>query len=133
MEITFGDTKECSCYGEFVNNSSDRNIIKKFTKLYSNEIRNSATKLHERLKNSKTAADYQMIYGRSENRIELKTGVKNKEPLVLKIRVTESYRKFFHYVLCPTTPKYLLTEAWKGQFSEITHIHIYDVNKHKYD
>lgn len=133
MIITFGESKECCCYEELVNNPTDRNIIKKFTKKYPHDIIEPAIKLHERLKSFDTAADYQVIYGKTKNGIELKEGVKDKDPLILKLRVSLDYRKFFYHVLCPETPNYLLKKDWNGQFSEIKHIYVYDVNKHKYD
>lgn len=86
---------------------------------------------HNLLKQYPTALDYNKVYGLTTNRIELKDGTKKNQPLILKVRVTGSWRKFFYVVI--GEEDYLLTKDWVGQFDEVRSIYVIDVNKHDYN
>ena len=132
MRIQFKDTKENRCYEDFVNNPSDRTKMRAFKKMYG-AIEDEAVKLHKRLNNSETVAAYNKIYGSTNNRIETKSGGKDKEPFILKVRVTGSYRKFFYHVLNSETMEFLKKKDWAGQFEDVSHIFVIAVNNHDYN
>lgn len=54
----------------------------------------------------------------------------DKEPLILKVRINQDMRKFFHQQI-DNLP--LLKENWNGDFFSITTIHIVAINKHDYN
>lgn len=58
-------------------------------------------------------------------------GVKDKEALVLKVRVDRSYRKFFNHLI-DELGSLRLKKDWKGDFNSITAIFVTDVNNHDY-
>lgn len=129
MNISYDPNKTCNCYEAFVNNPTDRNCIKAFNKSFCKEIMNSAIRLHDRLSSYENALIYNTIAG-SGNKIELKSGTRNKENLVLKVRIDKDYRKFFYYIVSNHTCA--LTEEWKGQYNDVKDIYVFDVNKHEY-
>lgn len=91
----------------------------------------AAGKLHDRLLKFDSAASYNAMYGASDNRIELKREVREKSPLVLKVRVDRSYRKFFNQVV-NAAGDVLLRKEWTGDFNSVTVILVTDVNNHDY-
>ncbi|MDT3367916.1 MAG: hypothetical protein LIR40_04620 [Bacteroidota bacterium] len=133
MTITYKHTKDCCCYQEFLDNPTDRSAIKKFKKNFGESIMTPAYKLHVRLKTAKSAHEYNCIYGAGDNKIELMKDTKDNDFLILKTRVTSSYRKFFNYVTDPTSLEFLKQKDWVGQFKEIKNIHVIAVNNHQYD
>ncbi|MBQ3688314.1 MAG: hypothetical protein II937_00435 [Bacteroidales bacterium] len=94
MDITFKKSKENKVYQDFVENPDDRKCRRMFQKTYGT-IADEALKVHTRLKSFDNAGAYNRMYGSTDNRIELKTGCKQKDPQIFKVRVTVSYRKFF--------------------------------------
>lgn len=132
MHILFKETKENRCYEDFVNDPSDRKKMRAFNKIYG-AIGDEAVKLHKRLDKFETVAAYNKIYGLTNNRIETKSGLKDKDPFILKVRVTGSYRKFFYHVIDMNEMNFLKKKDWKGQFEEVSNIFIIAVNNHDYN
>lgn len=99
MNILFKNTKENKCYEEFVEDPSDRKKLRAFNKIYGPSIAGESVKLHKRLKQYDTAANYNKVYGLTANRIEIKNGGKDKDPFILKVRVTGAFRKFFYHIV----------------------------------
>ncbi|OAV63986.1 hypothetical protein Barb6_00146 [Bacteroidales bacterium Barb6] len=131
MNITYGKGEACVCFNELVENPLDRSCIKRFTRVFNSDIVKASIRLHERFIAAETAADYNKMYGSGQNRIEIKEGVKNKDNLVLKVRITDAYRKFF-YSVENTGEGMIIKENWAGQFADIRNIHVFDINKHEY-
>ncbi|OAV75848.1 hypothetical protein Barb7_00499 [Bacteroidales bacterium Barb7] len=131
MNITYEENKACVCFKELVENPLDRSCSKRFTKIFNHDIIQACIRLHERFVAAETAADYNKMYGSGQNRIEVKEGTKNKDDLVLKVRITDAYRKFFH-AMESSGEGMVIRENWKGQFADIRNIHVFDVNKHEY-
>lgn len=132
MRILFKDTKENRCYEDFVNNPSDRTKMRAFKKMYG-AIEDEAVKLHKRLNNFDTVAAYNKVYGSTNNRIETKSAGKEKDPFILKVRITGSYRKFFYHVLNLETMEFLKKRDWSGQFGDVSNIFVIAVNNHDYN
>jgi hypothetical protein len=133
MEIVFDGHKNCQAYKGFVENPEDRASQKKFKREFSLEIMTAAAKLHKKLLISRTASEYNnSVTG--DNKIQLKSGVQDKEPVVLKVRVQGAYRKFFYFCENCADGKEVfgLTKNWCGQFDQILKIYVYEVNKHEY-
>ena len=130
MNITFAPTKNNECYETFVKNPTDRKAKRDFAKHFDVSIISAVIRRHSLLCKFETAADYNAVYGKSENRIEHKEGVRDNEPYILKTRVTGNWRKFFHCII--TESDFLLTKDWKGQFEQIRNIYVIDVNNHNY-
>lgn len=131
MKIEYGTSKEIKCYRDFVQNPDDRSACRAFSKMFGKNWMAPAKKLHDRLKNYPTAADYNKDYGRTDNRIELKVGVADKKPLILKVRISGGPRKFFNHLL--DNGECLLKKDWQGDFSTINTILVIEVNNHNYD
>ena len=131
MDVSFNNSKECKIYEAFVTDSSNRKNRRAFIKHFGNQIADEAIKLHKRIKANNTAADYNRLYGQTENRIEIKKGCKDKDPLIFKTRVTGSYRKFFHHIKDDGHLK--LKREWQGEFEDIVNIHVVAVNNHDYN
>lgn len=131
MLIEFKKTKELKAYEDFVEHPTDRKALRTFLRYYPNDIAQESVKRHSLLKQYATALDYNKVYGLTTNRIELKDGTKKNQPLILKVRVTGSWRKFFYVVV--GEDEYLLTKDWVGQFGEVKSIYVIDVNKHDYN
>lgn len=132
MNVLFKNTKENKCYHEFVEDPSDRKKMRAFNKVFGSSMAEESVKLHKRIKQYATAADYNKIYGSTANRIETLSGVKDKDPFVLKVRVTGSYRKFFHHVVDMKDLCFLKKREWTGQFELVSDIYIIEVNNHDY-
>ena len=132
MQITFDNNRDMKCYENFVKNPLDRTYRRKFWKVFSDEIADEAVKRYDLMKKFPSASDYNQVYGASDNRIEIKRGTKDKEPLVFKVRISRSYRKFFYMIAQSGTDLYLRKQEWVGQFNELTNVHIFEVNKHEY-
>lgn len=130
MIIKYKEDKGCDCFKNFVENPDDRACMKKFTRHFSQEIMNSSLKLHQRLKAASDVCAYNSLY--SNNAIEKLDGVSDKDNFTLKVKITDSYRKFFYYIKDQQTESFLLSSEWHGQFNEINEIFVYDINKHKY-
>ena len=129
MTISFKKTKENKVYADFVQNPSDRSAMRAFNKLYSSQIAGDAVKLHQRMLSYSSAGAYNKDYGKTDNRIELKKGTKDKSPLVFKVRVSGSWRKFFYQVIDGDS---LLTKDWMGDFEGVSEIEVITVNNHDY-
>jgi hypothetical protein len=133
MNITFEATNECICYQELVANETDRKAIKKFTRHFGNAVLGAVLKTHKKLKIAENARIYNNTVS-FDNRIGKKNGVKDKDPLILKVRIQDAYRKFFYFVIRTTdeTQYFCLSENWEGQFDEVKDIHVFEINKHDY-
>lgn len=133
MNITYTDTKEIVAYRDFVCTPTCRDAQRAFRKYFPPSIEKAAVKLHRRLSvEFANAGAYNRVYGRTENRIELIEGQRDKEDLILKTRVNDSYRKFFNAFMTEENPGVLAVGAWQGQFDIVTDIHVVDVNNHDY-
>lgn len=134
MVIEYAENKEVKCYRDFVLKPDDRKIQRAFAKKYGTQLMEPAKKLHDRLKQFNSAGDYNRMFGAGENRIEIKKGDKENEPLILKARISRSMRKFFHQLMPQSSKqKYLRVQDWKGDFFSITEILVVAVNNHDYN
>lgn len=133
MNMIFKDTKENRCYEDFVKNPDDKKKRRVFCKTYNKSIAEEAVKLHRRMEAFPSAEDYNKVFGITLNRIECKQGNKDKDPLVLKVRVTGSYRKFFHPILNLEEMTLLRKKEWTGQFQDVTNIYVISINHHDYN
>jgi len=133
MKIEFDKNKLCKAYKELVENPENRSSHKAFARAFNNSLAKAAIKLHKKLTNAQNAYVYNLITS-SDNRIGLKEGVKHHEPLVLKVRIQDSYRKFFYFCENNSQGKeeFGLKKNWGGQFENILKIYVYEVNKHDY-
>lgn len=131
MVISFKNTKENKVYRNFVDNPLDRKALRAFCAVYPSAIADEAVKLHKRLIYYPTAADYNKVYGGTLNGIETMQGRKDNKPFVLKARITQGYRIFFHHLIGDSD--FLLTRNWCGDFCAIEKIHIIEANKHNYN
>ena len=133
MEIEYDESsKEVVCYRQFVLCPTDRSAIRAFNKKFGQALMKPAIKLHDRLKQFPTAEDYNAIYGTTENRIELKKSTGKKDPLILKVRVSGSMRKFFNHIV-NDKGDFLLKKDWEGNFSFVKRIFVIAINNHKYE
>ncbi|MGM9832267.1 MAG: hypothetical protein ACI31A_01080 [Candidatus Limisoma sp.] len=131
MDIAFKSTKACKCYQAFVEDPTNRAKRRAFGKMFGG-IEEESVKLHKRLLSFADAGAYNRIYGGTNNRIELKRGDKKEKPLILKTRVTGSWRKFFHNI-ATEAGDFLLVRDWLGNFDKISAIYVIDVNNHDYN
>jgi hypothetical protein len=133
MEILFGSSKECGAFEELMTNPADRIAIKKFTKHYNQEILKASIKVYQKLKSSDSALIYNQTTS-GNNKIEKATGVKDKNPVILKVRVQGDYRKFFNFYETNTSGNedLSITKDWIGQFNKVCKIYVFDINKHDY-
>lgn len=131
MDIRFKSTKECKCFQAFVEDPTNRAKRRAFGKMFSG-IEEESVKLHKRLLSFADAGAYNKVFGATTNRIELKRGVKKENPLILKIRVTGSWRKFF-YNISSKDGDFLLVKDWCGNFDAVSVIYVVDVNNHDYN
>lgn len=130
MEVDF--SKETKVYEDYVNNPEDRKALRKFCKVFPKEIARDAVIRHEQFLHYASALAYNQVYGSTANRIEIKRSTAHKDPLLLKVRVTLSYREFFHICLGDSPTPLLKTGEWNGQFGDVRHILVTEVNKHDY-
>ncbi len=91
-----------------------------------------AKKLHDRLMQYISAGTYNAKYGSTDNRIELKKGCADKEPLIFKVRIGRGERKFFNQQI-DNLGSLLLTKDWNGDFNAITTIYVIAINNHDYN
>lgn len=131
MNIRFKSTKACKSYQEFVEDPTDRAKRRTFGKIFGG-IEDESVKLHKRLLSFADAGAFNKVYGGTANRIELKRNEKNAHPLILKIRVTGSWRKFF-YSIVTEDGDFLLVKDWTGNFDAVNSIYVIDVNNHDYN
>jgi hypothetical protein len=130
MYITFeNNDKYCNCYQELVEKETDRTSIKRFKKHFNENVLKAALKLHKKLKIADNAAIYNATAS-ADNRIEKKQGQKNKDSLVLKVRIQDAYRKFFYYICFEQRCR---ENEWTGQFADVKAIHVFEINKHNYN
>lgn len=132
MKITYNGTKDCCYYRDYLENPTDRTAIKKFSKHFGENLMSPASKLHQRLKISPNANEYNKLFGANNNKIELMQDTKDNESLILKTRVTSSYRKFFNYIINTEEVDFLKKKDWLGQFSNVENIHVIGINNHEY-
>ncbi len=132
MNVIFRDTKSNKIYEDFVKNPTDRTNHRAFNKRFGNQIASEAVKLHERIKAYPSAGAYNKDYGQTANRIEIKSGVRNNEPMIFKVRVTSSWRKFFNSII-DAKDNLLVQKDWNGDFCTIVDIYVIDVNNHDYN
>lgn len=132
MDIEYGNSKEVKCYRDFVTNPEDRSAMKAFTKMFGKNLMEPAQRLHERFVGCKSAGEYNHKFGNAKNRIELKKDCRNNDPLILKIRIGLSYRKFFNHIV-DNEDSLLLKRDWSGDFNSVTTIYVIAVNNHDYD
>lgn len=131
MDIRFKSSKACKCYQEFVDDPTSRAKRRAFGKMFG-AIEDESVKLHKRLLSFVDAGAYNKVYGGTTNRIELKRGEKKENPLILKTRVTGSWRKFFHH-LVTDAGDFLLVKDWTGNFDAVKTIYVIDINNHDYN
>ena len=131
MDIRFKSTKACKCYQEFVEDPTKRAKRRAFGKMFGS-IEDESVKLHKRLLSFANAGAYNKVFGSTNNRIELKRGEKKDNPIILKTRVTGSWRKFFHNI-ATEDGDFLLVKDWSGDFDNVSTIFIIDVNNHDYN
>jgi hypothetical protein len=67
----------------------------------------------------------------TDNRIEIKQGCANKEPIIMKVRVGRSSRKFFNHKI--DLNNLLLTKDWNGDFNSVETIYVIAINNHDYN
>lgn len=130
MKIEFKSTKVCKCYQAFVDDPTNRTKRRAFGKMFGG-IEDESVKLHKRLLSFADAGAYNKIFGGTSNCIELKRGEKKGDPLILKTRVTGSWRKFFHHITTETG-EFLLVKDWNGNFNAVSTIYVIDINNHDY-
>ena len=99
MVIEYGNSKDVKCYRNFVLNPDDRSAARAFSKTFGVPLMSQAKKLHDRLIKYVSAGAYNAIFGQTDNRIEIKQGCRDKEPLVLKVRIGQGPRKFFNHII----------------------------------
>lgn len=134
MNITYSDKKDIIAYRDFVCNATDRNAQRRFRRYYPAEIEKAAVKLHNRLHSYSSVAAYNAVYGRSDNRIELLLGVGENERLIVKTRINDSYRKFFHIIAIKEDFTMLIKRDWGGTLDEtMTDLYVIEVNNHDYN
>jgi hypothetical protein len=132
MDIKYDESsKSVRCYCGFVQAPSDRSAARDFRKRFGENLMSAALKLHDRLSKYDSAGSYNAVYGSTDNRIEIKRAVKDKEALVLKVRVDRSYRKFFNHLI-DELGSVRIKKDWQGDFNSITAIFVTDVNNHDY-
>ena len=107
--------------------------LRAFNKIYGPSIAGESVKLHKRLKQYDTAANYNKVYGLTANRIEIKNGGKDKDPFILKVRVTGAFRKFFYHIVTTESLEFLKKKDWKGAFEEVSYIYVIEINNHDYN
>lgn len=130
MEIHYSNKKNVKCYRDYVQNPDDRAYMKSFVKMFGAHLLEPAKKLHDRLVHFHSAGAYNKIYGSTDNRIELKQGVQDKEPLILKVRIGRGPRKFFYHHFNDNV--FLLKKDWTGDFNSVTEVYVIDINNHDY-
>lgn len=131
MNVKFSN--DMKSYRDYVTHPEDRKAMRKFCKEYSADIAEEAVNRHKLLEHYPSALAYNQVFGSTDNRIELKRGSRDKEPLILKVRVTRAYRKFFHAYCDDMNDTYIRTKEWIGQFDAVTDIYVIEVNKHIYN
>lgn len=114
-----------------MNDPTNRAKQRAFGKIFGN-IQDESVKLHKRLLSFANAGAYNKIYGSTSNRIELKRGEKKENPLILKTRITGSWRKFFNHIVTDSGDL-LLVKDWTGNFDAVKTIYVIDVNNHDYN
>lgn len=132
MVIEYSNSKDVKCYRDFVLNPSDRGASRAFSKTFGAPLMEPAKKLHDRLVQYVSAGAYNAKYGSTDNRIELKQGCANKEPLILKVRIGRGPRKFFNHQI-DDLRTLLLTKDWNGDFNSVTTIYVIAINNHDYN
>lgn len=132
MNVTYKETKTNKIYEDFVKEPTDRKKQRAFNKQFGNQIASEAVKLHQRMIAYPHAEAYNKVYGQTANRIEIKSGVRNNDPMIFKVRVTGSWRKFFNNIM-DEERNLLIKKNWVGDFGTIVDIYVVDVNNHEYD
>ena len=132
MVIEYSNSKDVKCYRDFVLNPSDRGASRAFSKTFGAPLMEPAKKLHDRLVQYVSAGAYNAKYGSTDNRIELKQGCANKEPLILKVRIGRGPRKFFNHQI-DDLGTLLLTKDRNGDFNSVTTIYVIAINNHDYN
>jgi len=128
MTVTYqARSKEMKALEGYISNPQDNKAKRKFER-YFNEVDSSIIKLHQKLLASENALVYNQIYS-ANNRIEIKRSSADKAPLILKLRVSNSYRKFFHSI---NDGELLITKDWDNQFDQVKDLLVVDLNKHNY-
>lgn len=130
MNIEFDNKKTCECYRNLVENPVEPKYIRKFAKEFGEPLIPSAIKLHERLKSFNNVLEYNKVYFSTDNRIEIKKGLADKDRFILKVRVQGAFRKFFCHKV---NGGLLIKKNWNGDFESVTDIYVIDVNKHDYN
>ena len=132
MEIHFKDNKNCTVCKELVENPTDRKARKKFAKKFGDTTIKPLIKVYQKIKSSENAFIYNKASSK-DNTIQLVSSVKDRDPVSLKVRIQDSYRKFFYfYAPSDEETEFSLKKDWHGQFDEITRIYVYEFNKHDY-
>jgi hypothetical protein len=132
MNITFKDEKICNYYRDLVDSGGGRQETKRFSKHFGNQITSAVLRLHQRLKSAENAGCYNNIAGK-DNKIEKLDGQKKNDPLILKVRIQDAYRKFFYYMTTNGNGLKCAEGEWTGQFNRVEDIHVFEINKHNYN
>ena len=131
MKLNFSKNKDCLAIENIIKNSTDRSFVKNFNKRYNANLLKSTIKICKKLTLAENAYAYNMVSS-ADNKIELLSGVKKNEPTVLKLRVQDGYRKFFHFFCKNSEENFSLHKDWVGQFNDVSNIYIYEMNNHDY-
>lgn len=133
MEIEFSSCKTCDAFKQLMANPTERKAIKNFNKFFNQAILKASIKVYQKLKSSENAHIYNSTTS-GNNKIELVSGIKKKEPVVLKVRIQDSYRKFFNFYQSDTSGSkdFCTVQNWQGQFNDVSNIYVLEVNKHDY-
>ncbi|NHQ68874.1 hypothetical protein, partial [Elizabethkingia miricola] len=131
MTLNFASNKKCNAFENLVKFPENRAAIREFNKHFNSGLIKPSIKIFQKFKSSENAYIYNMAAG-TNNKIELKSGVRDNDPSVLKVRLQDSYRKFFYFFCDDNCNEFSLKKDWVGQFNQIKHIHIYEINNHDY-
>jgi hypothetical protein len=131
MKLNFSNNKDCLVIENISKNSTNRSFIKDFNKRYNANLLKPTIKICKKLTLAENAYTYNLMSS-ANNKIELLSGIKKNEPTVLKIRVQDGYRKFFHFFCKNSDEDFSLHKDWVGQFIDVSSIYIYEMNNHDY-
>lgn len=131
MELHYSNDKAVQIWQRFVENPLDMSAQRNFVKHYGAPLVQQATKLHKRLRDATTVSAYNQQHG-GKNRIELKQGQRANDPVVLKVRVNEAWRKYFN-IEKQRLDSVLTMGEWQGQLNQVDTLCVIGVNKHKYN
>ena len=95
MVIEYSKNKQVKCYRDFVMEPDNFEARRAFNKTFGRELMEPAKKLHDRLKQFPSAGDYNKVFGKSDNRIELKKRRKGKRTIDIENTYKHQGEKVF--------------------------------------